>query len=122
MRKPGYKLIVFLLSIIFVAGVLVVGISSLNEYMQNTRHQFFCVDIQPGMLKDDVKSGIDKYGVYSWHDDYVLAKWSYVYFDGLVLKISLGSPVVLYFDDDNKLVGIGSRAKLGDEMQIDCNK
>jgi hypothetical protein len=88
--------------------------------MQNTRHQFFCVDIQPGMLKDDVKSGIDKYGVYSWHDYFM--EGSYVYFDSLVLKISLGSPVILYFDDDNKLVGISSRAKVGDEMQIDCNK
>jgi hypothetical protein len=122
MGKSSYKAITLLLLMFFLAVALVISAFSMNKYMQDTRHQFFCENLRPGMLKDEVKRNLDKYGTYSWRDHYVLAGWSYVYFDRFIPRIILGNPVVLRFDSTNKLLAVGSREKVGDEIQINCKE
>jgi hypothetical protein len=72
------------------------------------------------MSKEDIKSVIASYGKYTWQDDNIV-QLSNVYFQDFIHMNVLGSPVVLKFDND-KLVSIGSRYKLGDELKINCNK
>jgi hypothetical protein len=118
-----FRLIVFLLTLVLLMVVSIVSaISYTNRYIDQTRYRFFCEDIQIGMSKDDIKRVIDdKYGSYSWRDDGIVGL-SYVYFNRFVLIVALGNPVSLRFDNDSKLLGISSYKKVGDEVQINCNK
>ena len=122
MNKLGYRTIAFLLLTFFLAGALVFGAFSTNKYLQDTRYQFFCEELRPGILKDEVKRTLVKYSTYTWQDDYVLTGWAYIYFDRFDLRIALGNPIVLRFDNEDKLIDAGSREKVGDEIQIDCKK
>ena len=117
-----FKIIIFFLIAVFLMAASLIGVVSYaNRYINETQYQFFCKDIQKGMLKEEVKRVIDKYGSYSWKDDNVIGL-SYAYFDQFVPMNTLGSPIVLRFDSDNRLIAIGSRYKVGDELQISCNK
>jgi hypothetical protein len=116
------KLIFLLLIVISLIVALIFGaISCTTRYISETKHQFFCQDIQIGMLKKDVKNALDKYGNYSWQDNDT-AELSYVYFNKFILVIALGNPVELQFNSDNRLEAVDSRYKVGDEVQINCNK
>ena len=122
MSKLGYRMITLVLLILFLAGALAFGIFSTNKYLQDTRYQFFCEKLRAGISKDEAKEHLAKYGIYSWQDDYVLAGLSYIYFERFDLRIALGNPVVLRFDNEDKLMQAGSRKNVGDEIQIDCAK
>jgi len=126
MRKHKFRYKIFALLIaIFLLIVLIVGaVSSANSYntsIEEMKYQFFCEKIQVGMSREDVKKIIDEYGGNSWTDDDITGVTN-VYFEQSAPRAALGNPVVLGFNSDNTLRGIGSRQKLGDEVAINCNK
>lgn len=122
MSKSSYKVILFIVLIILLGSLIIVGVFASKNYMQSERHQLFCESLLPGISRNDVKMILDKHGTYEWRDDYTLAGWSYIYFDNFGARIILGNPVVLRFDNEGRLVAAGSRGKVADEIQIDCNK
>ena len=126
MRTHQFRYKIFALLIaIFLLIVLIVGAvsstNSYNTYIDEMKYQFFCEKIQAGMSREDVKKIIDEYDGNSWRDDDITGM-SYVYFNESAPRIALGNPVVLGFNSDNTLQGIGSRHKLADEVAINCNK
>jgi hypothetical protein len=122
MIKIHNKYLLFFILIVFLISAVWMGLFVFQEYKQDLRHQLFCLDIYTGMQKSEVKNILAKYGSYSWRDDYVLKEWTYVYFDKFWVRTVLGHPIVLKFDNKNKLIAISGREKLGDEFQVDCTK
>jgi hypothetical protein len=122
MNKINKKYLIFSLFIFFLIDVILIGSFVFERYKKDLRRQFFCADIYTGMQKDEVKNVFAEYGSYSWNDDYVLPELTHVYFDEFLTRDVLGHPIILTFDNNNKLIAISSREKLGDEIQIDCTR
>jgi hypothetical protein len=104
-----------------VISSIVIGYLSLSRYIDGERFRFYCESIQQRMSVEEIKSILDKYGTYTWSRDEILMEWSYIYFDSFLSRITFGSPVVLRFDSNEKLIAAGGRVKLGDEFNIDCS-
>jgi hypothetical protein len=122
MSKSSYKIIMFIVLIILLGSLIVVSVFVFKNYVQSERYQLFCVSLRPGISKNDVTRILDEHGTYDWRDDYVLAGWSYLYFDNFETRIILGNPIVLRFDNEGRLIAAGSRGKVADEIQIECDK
>jgi len=122
MKKNHKIYLVVTLFILLLIGVAQIGLFMFKKYKQDLRHQFYCVDIYTGMKKEEVKNTFAKYGNYSWNDDYVLPELTHVYFTEFWTRAALGHPIILTFDNNNKLIAISSREKLGDEVEINCTK
>ncbi len=124
MNKLSYKVIALLVAVFLVIASIVGAVSYVNgynKYIDEMKYQFFCEKIQVRMSREDVKRIIDEYGDNSWLDN-AITGLTYVYFEQPAPSAALGNPVVLEFNSDNTLQGIGSRHKLADEVEIKCSK
>jgi hypothetical protein len=122
MKKPWIKPVSILLIILAILFLLIIcGKEIYQNYVIETRYHFFCVDLQKGMSKEEVKKAISEYGEYSWHEDDILGL-SNIYMKGFFQMNVLGSPIVVKFDNYGLLQSMGSRYQLGDEIHLECNR